>query len=321
MARSTYWSAWALLLAFGCGPSSGADDGGESAQGTAGSATDATGTGTDGPGISDSGGPHDSTNAGSLEGGAGSSSSSEPTTGDESDSAAGWPDCPDVHEGDLSINDETDLGALATTGRVTGGIDVAGYSGPDLQFFSCLHAVEGTVLIRNNPNLTSLSGLENLEEFDGLLWVLRNPSMTSLEGLGEVTSLSGLAITGNDSLLAIDLNQLEELGSLHIGNCPFGPGEGELADNPNIENLDGLSGLQSVYEVVIGSQSSLVSLGRLHEIAAAGGFSGSLSTFNYNSSLPYEEIEILEQLSGYDLYSCGNLGEPERNWCYCDNPG
>lgn len=72
--------------------------------------------------------------------------------------------------------------------------------------------------------------------------------------------------------------------------------------------------------MTIGSQSSLSSLSRLHEVAATGGFHGvnSYSIINRNPMLPFADVELLKSLANGGTFDhCQNLGEPETNECYC----
>jgi hypothetical protein len=314
MVRNVSIPAFGLLLVLGCGLRGG--DNGESDAAETGAATEA-----DGPGVSDAGA------SSGLDGGTGSEPDSGSSTiiggTSELDSTTGWPECPEVHEGDLMINDDTDLDALALVGHVTGSVRVIDYSGADLQFLACLHAVDGEMWISQAPNLQNLTGLDSLQHL-GALVLRENPALASVAGLGEVHTLGSLTIRGNASLASIDLPQVKEVIDLHIGGCTFIFDEEDQLDNPLLADLDGLTGLESLHSLHVGSQSAIVSLARVREIATAGGFDAAYYTsINNNPNLPYDEVELLRELMNQDpdIYSCGNLGEPDSNQCYCDNPG
>jgi hypothetical protein len=297
-----------LVLLSACGAGR-ADTGSEG--GTAGMATNATGNGS-GTTNSSSGSESDSTND--------SMSTTMAQSSTEGESSSGpWidPDCPDIHEGTLTIDGTTDVDALRLTGRVTGNLVVKEFEGQDLEFLACLHVVDWGVAIRDNPNLTSFLGLGSLNHIGGGVWIDGNPILTTTADLGPVAKLGVLDVGGNGSLTALDLPHLEAVDSLLVGECRFS--FQPSYDNPMLQTLDGLSGLTSLGEVIIGSQSSLVSIARLHEIAAAGGMHGDAS-FNHNPSLPIEDVELLVQLSNRFVLHCGNLGESETNACSCPIP-
>jgi hypothetical protein len=309
MARSAGIPPYVLLVAFACGSPDTTESASDGSV-TGGSVADASGGIEAGTSSTDESGRDSAIGTGSGSTTAGSSGS---------DSNAGWPDCPDVHEGDLMINDTTDVDAFALVGHVTGSVRVIGYSGTDLQFLSCLHRVDDYVWISQSPNLQNLTGLGNLDQLGGLLLRL-NPGLTSLDGLGSVETLVSLVIWGNAALVSLDLSQLRHLNLLTIGTCDFNFEQGEDFDNPLLQDLDGLTALESLGGLTISSQSGIVSLGRLHDLAAEGGFENYPTIINNNPNLPYEQIELLEELAG-ELSSCGNLGEPAGNECYCENPG
>jgi hypothetical protein len=100
----------------------------------------------------------------------------------------------------------------------------------------------GNFLLRNNPQLTSLSGLaranfdgsavsitrnDSLTSLDGLegctdlltLNVTINPTLASLDGLSGLVAVSGVVtVTKDDALQSVDLPLLEQTGDLTIAN-------------------------------------------------------------------------------------------------------
>lgn len=268
------------VLVVGCGPSSGM--GPHSSDGTAGSVT---------LGSSDSIGASESGLAA--------------TTSD---------DCSEVHEGTLTIDQDTDVVGLDTIGRINGGLVVERTTLTDLSILSCVREVHGSVSIVDNTELTSLSGLERLElvEVEGepaslFLW---NPKLESLAGIGPIRSLDRLVLGHNPALRDLALNDLESVEWLEIGNCVS---DGTRLVDESIVEINGLASLQSINGVFIGGLRDLVSLGRLHEIPASGwhGF-GSVYLYN-NPSLPYAEVEALAEVTaeaGKLTEGCGNPDYP-----------
>ena len=232
------------------------------------------------------------------------------------------PDCPNIHEGDVFIGEDGDFEPLAGVWRITGRLTIWGPDVVDLAPLACLRRADGGLTIRDNPGLESLHGLEQLENVGGTLSIARNDSLETLGPLANLEAVAHLVVSGNQSLTDLNMSSLQSFGELLLGVCD--DSYNEEHDNPALESLDGLSALSSLTRVRIHSQSGLSDIDLLHSLAESGGFQNSgNSVFSFNLSLPYEDIVLFEQLGvpeGVELYSCGNLGEPESNECYCD-PG
>lgn len=307
---------WWLTLGLACGPSGGQHEESQSAGGT--SVTSKGPGGSEGPGAPDTGTSMGSAATASSDT-TGSSSAGDSSVDESSTGAWVDPACPDVHEGTLYINAMTDVETLRFTGRVNGNLVVEDFEGENLEFLHCLHVVEWGVLIRKNQDLATLAGLNSLSHVGFNLVVRDNPALTSVADLESLTVLAGLGVWGNASLTSLDLPHIEKLDALGIGDCGFSFNPG--VDNPSLQTLDGLTGLTTIGEVIIGSQSSLSSIARLHEVAAAGGFSVHDSHITNNPSLPFGDVELLMQLADeHTVFHCGNLAEPETNECYCPMP-
>lgn len=247
---------------------------------------------------------------------------------DDRESATTSVECMGVREGDLLITEGTDVSSLTQIGRVTGDLIVHQTDHVDLSFLGCLQAVEGNVLISRSDKLATLEGLGRLEHVGndiemvpgyvgGRLSVTGCPSLVSLEGIGPIANLLRLTVANNDSLNDLALNDLETLYALDVGECA--PDEHALADNDALVEINGLAQLTTLQAVTVGGQFDLVSLGRLHELAASGGYPGYAANFYNNRNLPYSEIEALASLTGIEPdRACGNLGDPVPD---CDPVG
>lgn len=94
--------------------------------------------------------------------------------------------------------------------------------------------------IEGNPLLTSLNGLNNLQEItSGTLSIANNAMLTNFEGLDKLRSIGGLNIQGN-----INLIDFEGIESLLI--CP----SLSILDNLKLDNLFGLNTTINPYEYV-----------------------------------------------------------------------
>lgn len=309
-----------VVLAVGCGSGRGGQEGSHSAGGS-----NVTVFGSD-DGLGDTRGLGTSETGGSLpDSTAGTTTDPTDTSSTEETSAMPWvdPDCPDVYVGNLFIDARFDVDDLRFTGRVEGSVFVEEFAGPDLEFLGCLHVVDGGFVIRDNANLISLAGLENLGHIGRGLSVSQNPMLETLGGMPPVTALETLGVLGNASLTDVDLPSLERVEALVFGLCGW---EFSAAlDNPSLQTLDGLANLQSFDRVVIGSQSALGSISRLHEVAGAGGaflhLTASASFITNNPSLPFDDVESIRDVAAERdrvLYHCNNLGEQETGSCNCE---
>lgn len=252
------------------------------------------------------------------------------TTGNDGDSASSTTstECADVHEGDLLIEAGTDVSSFEQIGRVTGDLVVYRTDYVDLAFLGCLKEVEGSIRIWSNDRLATLEGLDRLElvghglEFapgyiGGALSVIGCNSLTSLDGIGPVENLFSVTVVHNEALTDLALNDLETLYALNVGECV--PDERALRDDDALVEINGLAKLTGVQEVTVGGQHDLVSLGRIRELAASGGYPGFAANFYNNRNLPYSEIEAITAVTGIvPSAACGNLGDPVPD---CDPVG
>ena len=230
------------------------------------------------------------------------------TASDAGTSGTTSPECADIYEGDLSINDETDLSALAQTGQVTGYVIVASTDFVDLTFLSCLREVGGLLRVRSNDSLESLTGLERLEIVEEI-WITGNDKLVDISALGSVKTVEELNIWGNLELSELGFDGLETAWRIQLGECGDDPSETPRDYVPALTEINGFANLTSVTTFRVAGQTELVSLGRLHEIGAAGGVEY-VGIYN-NHKLPYAEVEQLEQQSGVDVGACGCVDDPE----------
>jgi len=144
----------------------------------------------------------------------------------------------------------------------------------NLDGLSSLTQVHGTLLIERNPLLTDISGLSNLTTIGGgtcafqELVIRQNPLIASLDGLQNVTgfvsrlfiqsnmtTLSGLFLTGNTNLLNID--------GLAGVSGPFTGGQDFISNNPMLQNLNGLAGVTKTNILTVRNCDALVDLSGL----------------------------------------------------------
>lgn len=224
-------------------------------------------------------------------------------------------ECPGarVFDGDLSIDDATDLDALRDVGAVTGWLSVANTTNVrDLSFLSCLEEVGIDVSIFRNDGLVSLDGLERLRviglpgndrfvnELGPGLGLLDNPNLEDISAAASLQELNYVVAYGNPRLSEIGLPSVTQLLSLSLGRCPR---HADSIDPAEATSVGDFAALESLERLNIEGLGGLTSLGSLHEMAARGvAFQEAL--FNKNPNLPESEIEAFAAAAGIDPVVC-----------------
>lgn len=146
-------------------------------------------------------------------------------------------DCPDTNYALASQADVNALGALSCD-TVTGNVDIDGADITDLTPLSGITTIAGYLYIGNlnpgmNANLQNLVGLSGLTSVGSFLSVTNNPVLTNIDGLSNIQSVNSVFVSGNTVLE--DLDGLSGLtGDVGIDLLIY--------ENPLIQNLSGLAG-------------------------------------------------------------------------------
>ncbi len=226
--------------------------------------------------------------------------------------------------GDFIVEDIFDLEFISHYDRVIGDLSINGTSFFDLDPMENLTRVDGSLSIKDNSSLVSISGLNNLtvigeelsikrndvliinkeEEFEaftklsslGSLSVQDNPNLEELGNLSGINSIEGnIDILGNDNL-----NDLSGLGNITTVG-----GYLNLEGNSFLTDLTGLSSIRTIGGYLkIEYNSELKKLTGLSSIRTIG---GNLEIFN---NYKLESIAALEELDylGGDLFKvCNNI--------------
>lgn len=211
-------------------------------------------------------------------------------------------------ESDVDVAQYLNLCADGWDGVTT--IDITNTTLVDLSFLSCICAVDhhgyGYVRIQDNPNLTSLSGLDHLRELDWLE-VGYNASLTDISALSHLESLGYVALA---DMPVATLEPLDHVSSwadyVYVSELPLLDLAGfggmvevpelfltlhDVSDMTGLENLafvrdslsmigyngetsllslDGLDALEEVGNVSILYQSRLTEVGPLPSLRVAG---------------------------------------------------
>lgn len=167
-------------------------------------------------------------------------------------------------EGDLVIFGAgiSDLEPLSQLRIIGGELRVTSYPG-SLTGLEALESVDALTI--QNSSVSTLAPLRNLRRIDGIgragsgrIELSQNSGLTSLSGLDSIQEVEALAISENLALTTLaGLNVPAELESVSIRS------------NPLLTDLAGLANLQRVQAIEIEDSPSLPSLGTLSNLQAA----------------------------------------------------
>ncbi len=186
------------------------------------------------------------------------------------------------------------------------------------------------LLINSNPELTSLTGLENLRSVAGSIVIYSNDGLTNFEGLngletvgrsfviGDSFTVSNRFDEGNDSLLSLEgLDSLTSIGeSLIIWDNPellslSGPtnlqtieGNLNVRDNDSLEEVVGLTGLESIGGTLgFYSNDVFASFAGFNSLRSVGGLA-----FENDSLVNLQGLNNLETVRG-NLHAGGKASD------------
>lgn len=198
----------------------------------------------------------------------------------------------------LSIGKNDNLNSLNGLEGLTDvnaeGIDPnVGRLGLTIQFNPNLTSLSGLINVQNcadlyiraNSSLSSLSGLEGLTSLNGVLRISENNALISFEGLGNIESVQSLSIAFNTSLTS--LTGLEGLQTITNDIEIFQTAIGSLEALFNLEP-------QSINRIVIFDNDNLPSLNGLQSIT---GVSSYMEIEDNNGLLTLDGLENLEDIN------------------------
>ena len=170
------------------------------------------------------------------------------------------------------VQSTAELDRFAACDVVTGDLEIRGGDALDLRGLANLRRVDGSLVIADNPKLSSLSGLARLRRVERL--ELRdNPELTSLRGLEGVRDLDALVLRKNGLRNVKGLDNLRTVGDLIVAN------------HRRLLSLSALGQLREARSIRIeknpqlaaqpGLLPSLVRVGESVELSANGGLSAS----------------------------------------------
>jgi len=144
-------------------------------------------------------------------------------------------------------------------------------SGPDpiftLEPLGFLLEIKGSLIIRENPELENLSGLNSIWEID-MDWIIEdNNALTDLSDLESLESIGG-------SLIVINNAQLNSLMGGSDGDLffkPMIPNDVKIVNNPALVSLHGLHEVEEIgRDLIIDNNNSLINLHDLESLESIG---------------------------------------------------
>ena len=172
-----------------------------------------------------------------------------------------------------------------------------------LEGVTCIGAGASTDRFQINDleNLTSLDGLDNLQEIQGNLQITLNEKLADFSGLASLRTIEGIVtVRGNTSLASMD-----GLSSLDI--C----GEISLEENPLINDLEGLENVTSIGRLTITNSMAFISLQGLGPAVVIDDISfrniGFANLQGLENITQIQNLEILNNSALTDLTGLSNL--------------
>lgn len=209
-----------------------------------------------------------------------------------------------IFNGDIIISSQQELedfGALGYT-TVIGNLSIGGYqTATDVNNLTPLLVLEnvvGELRIDDNPLLTTLDGLNNVE-FVSKLIIRINPSLTGLTGLSNLNSVVDIVISDNNAITS--LQGLEGLTSVNRFN---------IHRNDLLTSLTGLESLNNAYWISIFGNNSLESISSLSNLSSADRILlnnlPSISTLDgitHLSEMEWLQLSFLDQFTDFSELS------------------
>ncbi|TYA58875.1 cadherin repeat domain-containing protein [Formosa maritima] len=170
---------------------------------------------------------------------------------------------------------EVDLFGLNKYTEITGILYIDGQYNVNIPTYSLLPLIDlkkvGSLQIINNPSLTNLEGLNNVEIVTNGLRIQSNPLLTNINDLNSLSRVSGGFV--------IDLNNsLENLDGLNNLNKAFGGLS--IYKNHSLVNIDGLYNLDQVTnQLNISNNYELFNFCGITNLIENGGLLGEYNTY------------------------------------------
>ena len=102
------------------------------------------------------------------------------------------------HPGNATLSSQKEVNAFDRQ-YLHGNLTIAGEDITDLSALSALTSIDGSLIIRNNPNLHDISGFNALVKL-GFILIEKNAKLKRIDGFNSLTDCKGLIIRDNKML-------------------------------------------------------------------------------------------------------------------------
>ena len=162
-------------------------------------------------------------------------------------------------DGEILIAGNTALVSIDAFGKLRGiNTHVEMFNNPQLSSLDGMQGLDSLrfLNLRNNANLTSLSGLETLRHVELSAFLSNLPRLKDMAGLDNLSFLNGMSLWRLDSLTSLaGLENLETLNNCSIEHCN------------SLTNLDGLTSLTTMrFKLELRSNANLMSVSGLRNV-------------------------------------------------------
>jgi hypothetical protein len=106
-----------------------------------------------------------------------------------------------VHQGNITLSSQEEVDRFATQ-YVGGDLTISGEDIVDLSALYMLTSVKGSLIIKDNPRLVNITGLNSVLEV-GFVSIAKNPQLISIDALHALCRCGGMYIGENKSLTTI----------------------------------------------------------------------------------------------------------------------
>lgn len=106
-----------------------------------------------------------------------------------------------MQPGSVALNSQEEVDKF-TSNYIGGDLQISGNDINNLEALSSLIRVKGALIIKDNPQLESITGFNSVIEV-GFLDIKDNPSLSMINGFNSLMNCGGMLITGNDELKTI----------------------------------------------------------------------------------------------------------------------
>jgi hypothetical protein len=106
-----------------------------------------------------------------------------------------------VHQGNITLSSQEEVDRFATQ-YVGGDLTISGEDIVDLSALYMLTSVKGSLIIKDNPRLVNITGLNSVLEV-GFVSIAKNPRLTTVDALHALCKCGGMYIGENKSLTTI----------------------------------------------------------------------------------------------------------------------